>query len=721
MLALNTALVVFLLGMMAAVMGNVQHATRPQEAAAAHTPTAAIEPQRGEPEPVAPSWDLAEQRRAAKEYDLALGLYRQLMGPAQSRPADSSAADLLLLRQGQCLQQLGHAGESLELFQQAAKSSSAAVRAAANAMLAGGAAQESRWTQARSYSYAAIASLGLLDKTLPLETDCDFASATAMTRQVMSLFNYDASALPAAQMSDPFAGLDHAALEQLLSQGANRLDEALLAPQVHRTENASARRYNVACSQAPLEELLNRFSAESGVEIQWDSVSPSARRRAVTLVMNDVGEQRLAEVACGMASLYARFIGDSILVHDGQSDMPAARKRDLLAQEAISLWRRLLLRVPQDARVPQGHLAMAAVYEMSGDTSSALAEYRLICDRYAQDPAAPQALMQSARLRIRICDYAGANTDLLDLLDGHPNYPACDEAYLQLALVATQSGQTDEAIRCFQKLYFLDLSLASKTQASLGLGQCFYRKNDLKEAGKWLAFYLKNTTDAAGEDIRQANFMLGKCLAASGDAGGAVQAYRRSLAADLTRKHVSETTLELAAFLLEINDCVGAMGALGRLAAENLTESQTLAEALLESRVLRAMGLADKAASLIRSKSAELSSEHAAVLEVELARCRTAAGDLPAARTALAAALPRLGGADAWNATCDLAEVCLKLQDYSQAVTLCQELLKTSCQGDPRRRALEALAAAYLAQKDYKNAADTYALMPAPPAKEDHE
>lgn len=724
LLVFNTAMVLFLLGLLVAMLPGARKAAAPKEAQAAHVELPIIEtaPPTVEVEPAKPSWQQAEKLLAAKEYAPALEMYRKLLAPAQSRPADTAAADLLVLRQGQCHRLMGHGAEAAELLTLSADSHCAAIRAAANATLAASMLSQSRWSQARSYAYAAIAAMGFLDAPLPLETDCDFIISAAMTREVMSLHNFNAAVMPLwTQLSDPFTDLDDQTLAKLLEAGASKLDEALVAPVVHKIDRAGARRYSVACSQAPLEDLLARFGAESGVEIQWENVSPAARRRAITLSLADTSEQRLAEIACGMAALHARYTGQGVIIQDPLAAMPAEKKKEFLGQDTISLWRRLFLRAPQDRRVAQSHLAMAALYEMSGDTASALSEYHMIANRYAQSPAAPQALMQSAQLRIRMCDYTGASTDLLDLLDGHPNFPATDEAYLQLAMVAMQSGQTDEAIRSFNKLYFLDLSANSRAQAAMGLGRCFYQKHDLKEAGKWLGLYLKTTTETTGEEIRLANFMYGRCLAATGDAPGAVQAIRRSLAADTTKKHTVETTLELARFLQQINDSVGALGAVQQLGAENLPESQSLKLLLLESSILRSMGLCDKAASAIRNRSAEFSTGSLAVLEVELCRCRAAAGDLPAARASLAATLPKLDGADAWDATCELAEICLKLSEHAQVVTLCQGLLKTSCDEPFRRRALEALAAAYLAQKDYTNAASTYSLLNPAPQKEEAE
>ncbi len=78
----------------------------------------------------------------------------------------------------------------------------------------------------------------------------------------------------------------------------------------------------------------------------------------------------------------------------------------------------------------------------------------------------------------------------------------------------------------------------------------------------------------------------------------------------------------------------------------------------------------------------------------------------------LTEALPRIeSSALAHEATCDLAEICLKLGKAVEAITLARELLKLPCPPTVRRRASEALGAAYLLREDYSRAALAYSGM----------
>ena len=69
-----------------------------------------------------------------------------------------------------------------------------------------------------------------------------------------------------------------------------------------------------------------------------------------------------------------RKTGEEIVIRDPETQATVAAKRDLLASEAMAAWRRSFLRWPDDGRLPEGQLALAAVYEAAGDVTSALSQ-----------------------------------------------------------------------------------------------------------------------------------------------------------------------------------------------------------------------------------------------------------------------------------------------------------------------------------------------------------
>jgi len=92
-------------------------------------------------------------------------------------------------------------------------------------------------------------------------------------------------------------------------------------------------------------------------------------------------------------------------------------------------------------------------------------------------------------------------------------------------------------------------------------------------------------------------------------------------------------------------------------------------------------------------------------LEVELARCRVASGDLGEARQRLVDAVGKLPpGPEARGAICYLAELCLRSRCYDQAIAVAQRLVQAE---EPaiRAKANQVLAEAHLARKEYQVAA----------------
>ena len=155
------------------------------------------------------------------------------------------------------------------------------------------------------------------------------------------------------------------------------------------------------------------------------------------------------------------------------------------------------------------------------------------------------------------------------------------------------------------------------------------------------------------------------------------------------------------------------MSALTGLGGRSLRPEHRYRQLLLLSSAYRMMGLADKAASVLRAGIASISEAPRRVeMEVELARCYVACGDLSAAWLLLTAALPNaVPGEVADRVKCELADVCLKMEKPVQAITIASEVLKSSCPAPMRRRVLNIMGRAYLMQRDYEKAALAFSEM----------
>jgi tetratricopeptide (TPR) repeat protein len=186
----------------------------------------------------------------------------------------------------------------------------------------------------------------------------------------------------------------------------------------------------------------------------------------------------------------------------------------------------------------------------------------------------------------------------------------------------------------------------------------------------------------------------------------AVQAYKQALACMSRDGRQVEMLLELVKTLLQQEDYVAAYGVLERLRPQNVTPAQADEILLAKAQVLHAMTLSDQAVMLMKSRLASASSpETAARMTILLAQGLADSGDIEGARTRLGDLVPRLeAGPLAHRATVALAQVCLRGGRNTQAISLCRDLLKSSCSDEVRREARDILGRAYRLEKDYEQA-----------------
>jgi tetratricopeptide (TPR) repeat protein len=198
--------------------------------------------------------------------------------------------------------------------------------------------------------------------------------------------------------------------------------------------------------------------------------------------------------------------------------------------------------------------------------------------------------------------------------------------------------------------------------------------------------------------LQEANEMLGKSYACLGDSDKALTAYRAALAIDGTTDQRTQTALELATLLIDAQEFVPAISVLGLAEDEQLSDAQAFEHLMLNSRLMRRAALPEQAANLLRNKIESIGDPQLrARASVELARCRSEAGDAQEARTLLMGAIPLMDSSpDAWQASCDLAQACFKAGRCDQAITVAKGLLKVACGQEVQSQARSILADAYL-------------------------
>ncbi|MFP3936899.1 MAG: tetratricopeptide repeat protein [Phycisphaerae bacterium] len=719
LLGFNTLVVCFLLAVIVFVVtggsGSPDEASAypSDESAAVNRPhrdegESSIEPPNVEPQ----AWLKAERAFANQDFTKALGYYRHLLEAADGRPVDAFVVDYLRLRSGDCLVRLGRSDEGRELLERVSSSGSPIVRAVSNYLLAELELRTERYPAARRRAYTAVAALGAIEREIPLQRDCDYLVARCLTESAMRFYNPDESIpWPGHNASDPFTGLDDSELRSLLHDGAERMAESVLGPEVSPARRTDAARlWSVSCWQATLEEVLYRFASACDMNVHWASAAPPVRRRGVSLAFREVGEHRLFEVACGMAGLVARFQRDEVEVHDPDAVSSLSNKRELLKAEAVSMWRRFFLRASDDRRLPVGHFALGRLYELAGETSDAMREYRLTAGRFPRHELAPRALLRKARMQISLRDYAGARADLMDLLDMYPDYPAVDSVYLYLGRSALNTGLWDEAIRTFRKLYYLELTKASRLEACRGVARSYFEKGNYSDARKWYERYFQQSDDPSGEEPAEAFHTWGRCEEALGNVDKAAAAYKLSLGAGGPTGLRTRASLDLAQSELQRQNFLAALAILNDLDAGSLDDEQNYTRLRLQARALREMGLPLRARRMLSRHMPEVSdSHHRGMLTVELAKCLVDEDKCGEARDVLANSLGEMRpGPESHEAALYLGRLCLEDKRYRQAAEVARTLLDSSATGHIRRQVQELLGMARAYERDYEGAAEAF-------------
>jgi tetratricopeptide (TPR) repeat protein len=709
LLVANTGMIVFALTLVMTRGEPKRELTVRLEPTDAPTPTAPATQAATRPAPktVLASWPEAEKLRQSAKPAAALVQYAELA----DREADPAIRSLLILREAQCLIDLRRLDEARRQLQAAREGPSETIRAMANLQLARLAAAARLGLEARRHAFEALAT-DVAHWPRGLEEACDLIIARSTIDQALMLCNSpDAVADKAPDCIDPFADKTPDEVNTLLlaSCRENKPGALDLAISVLRITDTGW--FEIRCERAPLEDLLGRMATATDGRLRWnETVAPDVRRRPVSLRGEFTGSMRAMEIACGQAGLIARFTGEEVVVYDPVSCATEADRRELVCQEAFSAWRRLLLRSPGPAMAAPGHLLLGKLYEAMGQTASALSEYRYIPQAYPHEGAAAEALLHCGRLRMNLKNYGGARIDLLEMLDRFPDHPEQAGVYLSLAECELQTGKATRASQLYMRLYDLGVSAESRQAACLGAGRCLFSLGRPAEAAVWIERYIASPQGTDSHGRAQARALLAHCRSATGQNAKAVAELQQALACEMSDDDRVDLMLQLSEALSSGEECGRALVVMGNMDKGKLTNEQAHRHAIISARLLQRSGLDHKAAALLRSRMDKTTdAANYARLEVELARCRVASGDLAEARQLLADAVGKLPpGPEARGAVCYLAEVCLLSRCYDQAIAVSQRLLQAE---EPaiRAKANQVLAEAHLARKEYQVAAASLA------------
>jgi tetratricopeptide (TPR) repeat protein len=677
------------------------------------------------PEPTEPvSLEVARSFFQKEDYDRARGAYNQL---GQALPArEELLRDFLKLKMAVCAMEVGDFSDASRLLVEISRSPSPMVNIVANFRLSLIEIRRKRYLRARTRAYRALGLIEAVDFNddwaLALECDCHFLIAECLTRYILSLSHVETD-LPGDLWGgqkaslDPFADLDEATLNRALNSGSQRLGKALLEPRIRRL--ISPPRWAVTSYGAPVEEILSKFAASANLDIEWiTDGTPSAntetvglRQRPVSLYLPAATPDKVALITAGCVGLLARPENDlereRIAIHDPTRYSSLRRHISFLSDQAISLWQKFVLTFHSDQRLGNAHFVMGLLQSQAGRTTEAIAEYKLVANRFSHSHLAPFALFHSSKIKAGLRDYGGAREDLRQLVEQYDDSDVYGRAYLRLADATRDASLTAEAASLYQRVYNFGLSRESQIAAALGAAECYYQTGSYHDAAKWITRYINLAGQDEDTNLYSAHFLLGRTSLALGDYQKACDAFEYALVEQTSREQYIEALMALVKGHIEQDNLVEALDALENVRSVSLSQEQSVEILLLRCKVYRLLGLADTAAILLRDRAQYVTdSQLSAKIGFELAMCGVVKGNLDEARRrltdVLAIAEP---GPLAQKTALKLVGVCLKLGRSSQAISICRQLLNSNVSAGTRQQVLRLLAAGYKLEKDYDNAA----------------
>jgi tetratricopeptide (TPR) repeat protein len=709
------------------------------------------------------SLEVARKFYNQKNYTQASATYNQLYQALAG--SDDLTGDFLRLQMGFCAENSADCEKAGQLYLQVCESRSPVIRIVANYRLSLIEIQRKRYLNARNRAYKALALTKAVaftnDWALSFECDCYFLAAQCLTQNILSLDNTsssDQSGLPtdvqlwgkAAAAANPFIDLNESQLQKLLNCGVEQLAKGLLAPDIHQVQNSEIKpqdansesntQYSIISYKAPIEQVLAQFASQANLDIHWipetmitsESTGQVNRQNPVSIYMPADNYEEIIQIAAGSAGYLAQF--DNVLQDNNQIEEQVAQSPDkpskiiatiynpgdyaalqehlsLLSKHNISLWRRFAFTFNSDQRLGNVHFAMGLLYALRGQNTQAIAEYKLVANRFGQTTIASYALLQSSKLKSDLRDYSGAREDLRQLIDQYPDAAIYGQAYLRLADVTMQLGSNTEAAQLYSRLYNYRLSTESKNLSALGAAKCYYAAGGYQDAIDWFKQYinLATTSKTKNDDLYTAYLLLGKSYQQTGKSQQACEAFKSALTEQNSRQQYLEAIKALVQEYTERENFTEALNTLENTRLIALSEEQSINLTLLKSTIYRKLGITDLANDLLNSRLEYVSDPQLkARILFELALCNLTDEKIELAQKNLnqAMSLAEPGLLSQQIAT-ELADICLKLGQNSTAITICLDLINSNIavSDSIKTKTLNILAAAYSRQKEYNKAA----------------
>lgn len=665
------------------------------------------------------SWALAETYYNNTEYERAYYVFDKLAENLTTNiPADEFLKDFFHLKMALCLQNTDYQQDVSRLFTNALQSKSIVVKAMANYHLIFAQNHKKQFLKARTRAYQTIALLKAFEGNFSpnFEADCYFMIAEALTRQVMLIAN-EPEKLPGKLWSDTLKienipQMTQIQLRTFLQTGVYQIAEGAIVPKIEKQKNLSVgSRWSAIAKQAPLEEVLIRLASAANHNTIWQDSSESVRKKPLTIYLPATSQQFIAEVAAGSTGLIARTDGDDLVIYNPDSYDNLEKQKQLLVKEAVSLWRRFLIRYRGDHRTPNAHFALGLLQNYADQNVAALGEYKLVANGFSSNPLAPYALLNASKIKTNMQDYVGASEDLKEILINHPDTKIVDQAMLYLADATMQTGLYDSAINKYRRVYNLDLTHKTQKHAAYGLGECYYWTQNFPEAQRWLSLAITLTEDASDNRLYTAYYLIGKTFIHLEQYEKASQALRNALGGTIPMEDHVTITMDLVKAEINQENLLVALNIIEAIPTDRLAPEYASEVLIAKANIYCILGIPDTAASLLRHKIPFIvNSETRAKLNFQLAKCYIELDQLKLARKRVTDAIFNLPpGPLALEANLMIIDLSTRLNMLDEAKKICRQFLKNDLDTETRKKAGDLLGQIYDRQKLYANAANAYA------------
>ncbi len=664
----------------------------------------------------------AQQLYLKEEYPQALEVYTKLYeNPSIGK--DDLMKDFLQLQMALCSERIGQYNQAAIDFRTLLYSRSPVVRVMAGYHCGLLEMHRNDYLSARTKAYQAIALIDVVDFdkdwAYSFRRNCYFLAAQAMTKEILKLCGnlgqQPAELWPAYSAADEiFLNLNESKIYDLLNSGVSRLLPASLGPQIQKFDNQGGfDLYNIVCDGASIEELFGKFSFSTQINSKWDLNldDSSLRRQLVYLYLRSAQTRQFAAVAAGCAGLLADTDDNGLInIYNPSSYSLLSEHLTRLSSQAVSQWREFVLMFPEDERQANVHFALGLLYVPANLYTESISEYKLVANRFTRSLLAPYALVNLANIRCSLKDYHGAYEDLRQLMEQFQDSQVAVDASLYYADTAFKADLKEESARIYKKVYNSALTSDVQISAAFGAGRTSYMVQDYEDAEKWLTKYLAAVPNTPGRDLYQAYLYLARTYLALDKIDFACESMNYAMQGAslyLQKEEYIDVIPALVDAYMRNGSYVQALNLLGSIDMTSLTQDESVQVLILKSKMLRAMGLIDRALTIFGDRveytyDKQLRSQ----IYFELSQSYRQKGDLNTASKLLSEVVVLAkAGPLMYDSSISLANVCLELGNGLQAISVCRQLLELEPEAGTKQKALELLAAAYKQNKNYDSAA----------------